>query len=440
MGRIDVVDDSPTASNKPNGIVEKQDCDSPGRPGNIKRARNNFASVNNRINTIKRTCSDDPSRNSPKGIHKFQEEMRIFEEDTAVTADLFNDSDFDQELLTCGEKVETNIFKECEANKKPDATESVVKTLFFHNDESIDGVLGSIVDRVRQGSQSNQMNGVSVQPRRSLIRHESTPASPAKARPPKKSLSSQCITVSESAIEKFFLDNDESMDDVLGNIDDTLLTNLNSSKGLRVNAMLENRKPVAVQPRKALTPHKSMPMSSQVSDSAVRSFFMDNDDSTDKILGSVLDSGRTTNKTVQRKQLQTRKPLTPHKSMPMSSQVSDSAIKSFFLDNDESIDDVLGSIVDSVRYNPVPVQKNPVGQQQARVSHTPHKNMPVSSRPVVGQPKVPAIFGSQGSSVSESPGTNLFLDNDDTFDDILGGLDDSFLNNIISQQVQTQKP
>lgn len=133
----------------------------------------------------------------------------------AVKDDLFNDSDFDQILLTCSEKVEANIQNEKNVQKNNsesgkvtvaedclhDATKKqTVNTelSFFQNDESIDDILGNIDDSFimnslnnskmmrhksmpQQGQGSNHNDGTSEkQNRKSFSRHESMPVNQGK--------------------------------------------------------------------------------------------------------------------------------------------------------------------------------------------------------------------------------------------------------------------
>lgn len=128
----------------------------------------------------------------------------------SIKDDLLNDSDFDQILLTCSEKVEATIQKEKIDNRnnaessKVKETEIPTKKLaintelsFFQNDESIDDILGAIDDSILNNSKlmrhksmphqspSNnniKRNGVTDEKlnRKSFSRHESMPVNQGK--------------------------------------------------------------------------------------------------------------------------------------------------------------------------------------------------------------------------------------------------------------------
>lgn len=226
--------------------------------------------------------ANDPSNESPKGLYKFQEEMRRIHEaaepdnacdvayaddvesatadssgamsitndsfslspirsveieepdkvkappdrvsapvveDTTLTTiknDLLDNSDFDQELFTCTENVESNIIELTQAKKSAEAKP---------NEAKMEAKIGSanVAQRTKEvGKERDQDAAKSDQ-----------------------------------------FDNDESIDDILGRIDDSFIMNTvkNNSKFLRHKSMPQKE---AAEPsgRKSFSRHESMPASS----------------------------------------------------------------------------------------------------------------------------------------------------------------------------------
>lgn len=174
------------------------------------------STVSNSASSSK-SCSYDNESNSPKGLYKFQEEMKKIALDSysnspsvkntdsnneteqlnssmgslnkekfsttpnfvlndSFKKDLLNDSDFDQVLSTCTENIEKSLSQEMnnkqQKNKNLIETKSNVKLnnsnyMSFFNDESIDDMLGNIEDSVL--ATSINMNNSK------LMRHNSMP-------------------------------------------------------------------------------------------------------------------------------------------------------------------------------------------------------------------------------------------------------------------------
>lgn len=217
--------------------------------------------------------NNELSRNSPKGLYKFQEEMRRIQEkqtcesDGATTADtgcpelnfsknfsiatdpfsmssvdativeptepanneqtignttldaikndLFNDSDFDEAFLACGDKIDTNV-----AGPKSTTTDT--------------------------NSATKASNAAHVSVTNSNIKQSKADPVPA--------------------VNSYFLDNDESIDDILASIDDSIIMKsmqtLNQSKMARHNSMPPQKETVnPTNFRRSFTRHESMPIS-----------------------------------------------------------------------------------------------------------------------------------------------------------------------------------
>lgn len=324
-GRPSVPDESPIPlSQEPVNVTWKWGTDSPVRPAGeaaraLRPARKVLAAVvatttatskSDLTETTITNSNNELSRNSPKGLYKFQEEMRRIQEkqtsesdgaiatDTgcpelnfntnfsmandsfsmspipmvdatmvepmkpanmeqtignttldAIKHDLFNDSDFDQALLSCGDKIETNV-----AGPAPASTNARSTT---------------ITSTVADVSVAN-----------ATVKQSKDDPVPA--------------------VNSYFLDNDESIDDILGSIDDTIIMNsvqkLNQSKMARHNSMPPQNETVNPNNfRRSFTRHESMPISaaeilrgSKVSPSTVASSSMGSTESVQSVVSSNL--------------------------------------------------------------------------------------------------------------------------------------------------------
>lgn len=243
-------EDSPTLSQDPLAVTWRWNTEnSPIRSPAASRIRNrkdkfrespkpNLYRASIRSNTVSSSagssepCSLDNESNSPKGLYKFQEEMKKIEllsfassspkattsadNQRSFTAtsesirqanernqpadnmcssstyysindsfkeDLLNDSDFDQVLSTCTEDIEKNLSQDLQRKndqtmlneQKSSAKLNNSSYMSFFNDESIDDMLGSLDDSIITSS-INLNNS-------KLMRHKSMPQQREQTKP-----------------------------------------------------------------------------------------------------------------------------------------------------------------------------------------------------------------------------------------------------------------
>lgn len=284
-GRPTIVEESPTLSQEPVNVTWKWGSDSPVRSTHtnvLRTIRYPLATMDRlKLNTKDRPTklcdqtNNDASKNSPKGLYKFQEEMRRinedatsggsdagFSEDTGCPPD--QDSSYVMSfandsismspipLVDAEEVVEVNDIHSPVAQKLGDETLNAIKNDLFE-DSDFEQEMFSCVEKV--------VSSIELTQSKQSIDNKSNEQSQVKI------IQQKPETKTESdAFKTLLFDNDESIDDLLVNIDDSFISNsvlkLNNSKLLRHNSMPPKRDPPAPPGRKSFTRHESMPISS----------------------------------------------------------------------------------------------------------------------------------------------------------------------------------
>lgn len=319
-----LIDESPTLSQEPMNVDWKWNSnDSPVRPlgDSIKSMRSirhvlgrekgatSSTVTSNAANerrdsftddaansTLTEAAANDTSNSSPKGLYKFQEELRRINEQNAATTqnanddvDGHNDSYADERdtstaafithqdscslspiaaadenandaplepLPTTSNEIDT-LVKQTE--NKPNLSDSTLNAFKndLLNDSDFDQVLFTCGEKIDMETRIAQTQTATTAVDRKVLSTNDTKTSGNKA------------TITSTAVNSSLFDNDESIDDIIGNIDDTFIMNSmmkmkQSTKFTRHNSMPpkadNNNTTATTSQRRSFIRHESMPV------------------------------------------------------------------------------------------------------------------------------------------------------------------------------------